>query len=350
MTFFNKLTIGVARLFFYRQDSVAAKDAYATNVGPTLNWWGQRIPGYAGQNVSFMYPLRLVGGVKRQVLQQFTALDSAITVGIAAAPTIVSTQTLANGSTTLVTTGITNPDIPRTIKFTGNQSAGDGTFTSASAKIVQVVGTNAFGHPISESVALNGTTAVSTIQAFATITSLLFPSRNASGDTVAVVGGASFGLLYPVQGVGDLIEISRKATAATAYTVETLPSTVTVGEAYVQSNASLAKGTVYTPYSATISFVTASLTGTLPSAPYILQILGKGGTVEDVTVTGSSSSGGVTTLTIVRNIHTSFGTTTYPSWYPNGVMLNYKAPHTITPTLTANDRLLMSYQTGVIGQ
>jgi hypothetical protein len=90
--------------------------------------------------------------------------------------------------TTVLTTGITNPDVPRTLRLVGNTSTVTGN--------VVIAGTDSNGDAITETVAMNGTTAVETTRAFHTVTSITLPARGASGDSVSVGLGSKVGLYH----------------------------------------------------------------------------------------------------------------------------------------------------------
>lgn len=78
-----------------------------------------------------------------------------------------------------VTTGITNPDFPRTVTVKGNASGIAGN--------VVITGTNAAGDEITDTIALNGASEVEGVKAFATVTNINLPAKtNVSGDTVSV--------------------------------------------------------------------------------------------------------------------------------------------------------------------
>lgn len=86
-----------------------------------------------------------------------------------------------------VTSGITDPDVPRNLTITGNAGgiAGD----------VVITGTDYEGVTLTETIALSGTSTVVGSKAFKTVTSINFPAKtNGSGDTVAIGTGAKLGL------------------------------------------------------------------------------------------------------------------------------------------------------------
>lgn len=101
-----------------------------------------------------------------------TAIHAAVTLGAAAQS---------------ITTGITNPDVPRTVTVKGNAIGIAGN--------VVITGTNLSGETITDTIALSGTAEVEGVKAFLTVTKITFPIKtNASGDTVSVGMAAKIGL------------------------------------------------------------------------------------------------------------------------------------------------------------
>jgi hypothetical protein len=86
-----------------------------------------------------------------------------------------------------ITTGITNPGVPRNIRIDGNVSGITGN--------VKITGTNFDGKVITEEITANGTTAVDGNLAFKTVTKIDLPVQNHTPTkqkgTVAVTAGAS---------------------------------------------------------------------------------------------------------------------------------------------------------------
>lgn len=97
--------------------------------------------------------------------------------------------TLPSSGTTVVTTAITNPAVPRTIRLKGNQSTTQGL-------VVTIAGTDILGNTISEDVTMGGAFATPTdsTKAFATVTSITVPTRGGASDTISVGFGAALGL------------------------------------------------------------------------------------------------------------------------------------------------------------
>lgn len=99
----------------------------------------------------------------------------------AAIPLTAATQT--------ITTAITNPSVPRNIIVKGNASGIAGN--------VVITGTNYQKKIITETIALNGATAVLGAKAFRTVTSIALPIQtNAGTDTVSIGTGEVLGLPY----------------------------------------------------------------------------------------------------------------------------------------------------------
>lgn len=103
---------------------------------------------------------------------------------------------LGSGGPQVVTTGITNPDVPRNITATTA-----GTNTDVKAVAVTVTGTDINGNAISEAlpaftVDTNGT--VTGSKAFATVTSYSVPAMDGTGATVSIGTGAKLGLPEPL--------------------------------------------------------------------------------------------------------------------------------------------------------
>lgn len=97
--------------------------------------------------------------------------------------------TLPSSGTTVVTTAITNPDVPRTVRLKGNQSTTQGL-------VVVLVGTDILDKPITESVTMGNAFATPTdsTRAFKTVTSITVPTRGGASDSISVGLGAALGL------------------------------------------------------------------------------------------------------------------------------------------------------------
>lgn len=100
---------------------------------------------------------------------------------------VLADTAMANGATTAVTTGITNPAVARNLTVTGNDAAVTGD--------VVIAGTNIGGEAISETIALNGTATVVGSKAFKTVTSITLPPyASANTERVRIGTGAKLAL------------------------------------------------------------------------------------------------------------------------------------------------------------
>lgn len=122
-----------------------------------------------------------------------TAVHAAVTLGAAAQD---------------VTTGITNPDVPRTVTVKGNASGIAGN--------VVITGTNMLGEEITDTIALSGDSEVEGVKAFATVTGINMPAKtNESGDTVSVGVAKKFGMPHIVYNAAMLLVKLFNAAADT---------------------------------------------------------------------------------------------------------------------------------------
>lgn len=127
---------------------------------------------------------------------------------------ILAATTLAELTATLITTGITQPDVPRVVLVKGNAAGIAGT--------VLIEGSDSNGTTISETLTLSGTAAVVGTLAFAHIRRITLPIRTASGNTVSVGTGNVLGLWHALaadvrlvttfDGAADLGTLAMDAT------------------------------------------------------------------------------------------------------------------------------------------
>lgn len=113
-----------------------------------------------------------------------------------------------------ITSGINNPDVPRSLKVKGNAVGITGN--------VVITGTNIAGEIITETIALNGDTEVLGNKAFKTITSIqLPPETNVGTDTVSVGTANKLGLPYKLERNTVIAAYRDNVKEATAPTVAT---------------------------------------------------------------------------------------------------------------------------------
>ena len=109
-----------------------------------------------------------------------------------AATTAVHAAVTDNGAQQVVTTAITNPDVPRACTATAGGTAAD-------IKAIQVVvaGTNIWGQSITETLPAFTVDTAGTVQgskAFATVTSITIPAHDGTGATTALGTNEKIGL------------------------------------------------------------------------------------------------------------------------------------------------------------
>lgn len=142
------------------------------------------------------------------------------TAPAAASATAVHAAVTLGAGTTTVTTGFTQPDVPRNLTIKGNASGIAGN--------VVLNGLAEDGSSISETVALSGSTEVVGNKAFASIASAVFPAKtNSSGDTVSIGWGSKLGVGTKLSRdtvinayLGGVREATRPTVAFSASAVE----------------------------------------------------------------------------------------------------------------------------------
>lgn len=135
---------------------------------------------------------------------------------------VLADTAMAAGVTTVVTTGITAPDVPRNLTVKGNDANVAGNVT--------ILGKNAGGEVITETIALAGVAVVVGNKAFKSVTSITLPIYNtANTERVRVGTGAKLGL--PVK-------LSRNSVlrAFLANVLEGTAPTVAVSATALESN------------------------------------------------------------------------------------------------------------------
>lgn len=104
---------------------------------------------------------------------------------------VLADTAMASGATTLVTAGITQPDVPRNLTVTGNAAAVAGN--------VVIVGTNFANEVITETIVAAATATIVGVKAFKTVTSITLPAWVSAGtERIRVGTGARLGLPTPI--------------------------------------------------------------------------------------------------------------------------------------------------------
>lgn len=134
---------------------------------------------------------------------------------------------LGSGGPQVISTGITNPDVPRNITATAGGTAAD-----IKAVQVTITGTNAEGATITEALPAFTVDTAGTVtgsKAFATVTSYSVPAMDGTGATVAIGTGAKIGL-------GDRLSRNSVSNAYLAGTKEGTAPTVAASSSAIESN------------------------------------------------------------------------------------------------------------------
>ena len=131
------------------------------------------------------------------------------------------------GAQQVVTTGITNPSVPRNVTATAG-----GTATDIKAIQVIVAGTNYAGVAITETLPAFTVDTAGTVvgsKAFKTVTSITIPAHDGTGATTAIGFGEKLGL-------PDLLPTNTVLFAALGGTKEATAPTVTTSTTALESN------------------------------------------------------------------------------------------------------------------
>ncbi len=160
--------------------------------------------------------LRFVRGTKGGKIRMATAVWYEQAPALGANAAVLAATALADGVTTIVTSGITSPDVPRVLAIKGN--------AASCAGVVAIEGFDANGMPLTEEIALNGATAVVGVKAFARVRRVVLPARAASGNTVSVGTGNLLGLWHAL--AADVRLVTTFDGAADAGTLAIDPAVV----------------------------------------------------------------------------------------------------------------------------
>lgn len=141
--------------------------------------------------------------------------------------TAVHAAVTDTGVQQVVTTAITNPDVPRCVTATAGGTAAD-------VKAIQVIvaGTNAEGAAITETLpafTVNTTGTVTGSKAFKTVTSITIPAHDGTGATTAIGVGAKLG-------IGERLSLDTIVAAHLAGVREATRPTVAVSSSALESN------------------------------------------------------------------------------------------------------------------
>lgn len=217
-----------------------------------------------------------------------------------AAAVLAATATAVTAQT--ITTGITNPDVPRNLTITTG-----GTTADIAAGTVTITGTNVEGKTISEAFSmsdnLNGS--VTGNIAFKTVTQIVFPIADGTGATISVGTGAKLGLNHRLQpNKSTVIVLQDTAIDGSIPTVQATPTASTTHGDTVELN-------TVTP--ATTPNGTTFLTILYWYHNINVQALNDNPIYETTTSTSSSTSTSTSTSTSISTSSTSISTSSTSS-------------------------------------
>lgn len=167
------------------------------------------------------------GGVVTAVAGQTPVPTRKSLTPAAASTTAVHAAVTDNGAQQVVTTGITNPDVPRNVTATAG-----GTATDIKAIQVIVEGTNEDGATITETLPVFTVDTAGTVvgsKAFKTVTKITIPAHDGTGATTAIGRGSKLGL-------GTKLRLNTVRAAYLNNVLEGTAPTVAVSTTAVESN------------------------------------------------------------------------------------------------------------------
>lgn len=146
--------------------------------------------------------------------------------------TAILASTATSTSSQTVTTGITNPDVPRAISVTVG-----GTGSSILDSAVVVTGTNAEGKVITErfQTTAGGVGTLNGNKAFMTVTSVFIPAQAGTAGTVVVGTQNKLGILHRLFPNNTTVKIYSSTAIATTPTLQGVP-TVVANESVLENN------------------------------------------------------------------------------------------------------------------
>lgn len=139
----------------------------------------------------------------------------------AGSTTAILAATTGSSTSQIVTSGITNPDVPRVLSVSPTAN------TTGSPLSVVVTGTNVEGKTMTESfiIPVNSTTIVNGTKAFKTVTSVTIPG-NTTGLTVTVGTLNKLGLKHRIFNQNTTVKVYSTGTVYGALTLQAQPTVV----------------------------------------------------------------------------------------------------------------------------
>lgn len=148
-----------------------------------------------------------------------------------------STSAVVNGASMAaaggtISTGITNPDVPRVITITPGGTTGD-----VRAGVVEIHGTNVEGKSISEELALttNQSSTTTGTKAFKTVDSIDYPPMDGASATLSVGYSNALGVNHALPSNETTVKVFSATTVGGALTLQSAP-TLSLNESNVEKN------------------------------------------------------------------------------------------------------------------
>lgn len=237
-----------------------------------------------------------------------------------ASTTAVMAATNAATSPVTVTSGLTNPDVPRNLTVTGG-----GTTAQILDSLVTVNGYNIEGKPISEAFRFAATTGgtITGVKAFKTITSVVIGQQGGVAPTFAVGTGNKLGVNHNLFNQQTTVKVYTQSAAYGAYSLQNAP-VVIANEQNIENNTvtpattpngSLIYSIYYTfdnwslsPIDDNPEYSTTTSTSSTSSSTSTTTIT----TSTSISSTSTSSTSTSSTSTSISTSSTSTSTTTTP--------------------------------------
>jgi hypothetical protein len=199
-------------------------------------------------DATYPYASRMTGGTlhhKNIYSNTFGYTETQKKVAAGSTTAVLAATNASSSVDTTITSGITNPDVPRVLSVTVG-----GTAASVQSSSIVVTGTNTEGKTITESfittIATTGT--INGTKAFKSVTSILVPKQVGSGVTIAVGTLNILGINHRLFKNNTTVKVYSATTAYGVLTLQGAP-TITVSGTTLEINtvtpATTPDGTTY---------------------------------------------------------------------------------------------------------
>lgn len=175
---------------------------------------------------TFPWASRMTGGTlknKNLYSNSFGYTEYQKAIAAASATAVLSSTTLSASADTTVTTGITNPDVPRALSVTVG-----GTASSVNTGAVVITGTNVEGKVITERfiMTIATTGVINGVKAFKEVTSVTAPKQAGSGVTITVGTQNILGVNHRLFRNNTTVKVYTQASVYGALTLQSAPTVV----------------------------------------------------------------------------------------------------------------------------